>query len=169
MEIHKGIKPKSEFKTRRVPRRLAAAMLLILASVIASCQARCNCGSTTDDSLARLQVVNIGHNRAAAFSFDATGREDGYHVSRSFTRGDAPGAYSVKYGFAFAVTVDVGCAAYFRHPLPGLTDGDAFTLYVQMRVFDLGEDDDRTRPPNTFVGRWSNEVAITCNRVLMVA
>lgn len=169
MDIQKGSKRKSEFKMSRMLRRLTAAMLLILAIIVASCQERCNCGSTTDDSLARLQVFNIGHNRVTAFSFDATGREDGYHVSRSFTRGQAPGAYSVKYGFAFAVTVDIGCAAYFRHPLPGLTDGDEFTLYVQMRVFDLGEDDEHTRPANSFVGPWSDEVAVTCARVYLVS
>ena len=148
-------------------RQAAAIALLIIAAVVVSCQARCNCGVTFDESLAKLEVVDGGGlhpNSATALSLGATGREDGYHVTRSFTRAAPPGAYATKFGFAFSVPVDVGCDAYFRHPLPGLTDGDKFTLYVRMRVFDLGEDDQRTRPGETFVGSWSDEIAVTCHR-----
>lgn len=166
-ETSRRLQRKRKLRVPHLPRHLAAVSLLILAVVAATCMEPCNCTVTYDDGLARLQVVDGGEispNAAIAHSFGETGREDGYAVYRSFTRGGTPGAYSVKFGFASAVSVDVGCADYFRYPLPNLTDRDEFTLYVQMRVFDLGEDDERTRPVVTFVGPWSEEVAITCAR-----
>lgn len=150
-----------------VLRRSATFALLLIAVVFVSCQERCNCNVTEDNSLARLEVVDGGGlhpNAATALSLGATGREDGYHVYRSFTRFASPGAYSIKFGFAFSMPVDIGCDDYFRHPLPSMTDGDEFTLYVRMRSFDLGEDDQRTRPSETSVGPWSDEAAIVCDR-----
>ena len=146
--------------------------LLILAAVVALSLSRCGCSTIKDDALARLQVVDGGRvrpNQAIAFSLGGSEREDGYHVYRSFTRGGAPDAYSVKFGFAFAVSVDIGCADYFRHPLPGMTDGDEFTLYVRMRSFDLGEDDRARDQAKTLVGPWSDEAAITCQRAHFLA
>lgn len=158
---------KPKLRAPRLPRHLATVSLLILAAVIASCKVTCNCTATYDDGLATLRVVNGGEffpNGSIVYSFGATGREDGYDVYRSFTRGGPPNAYSVKYGFASVVSVDIGCADYFRYPLPGMTDGDEFTLYIRTRAFDLGEDDERTRPDAIYVGPWSDEVAITCAR-----
>ena len=167
LKVFKHSKWKPGQKAPVMLRRTAAFALLSIAAVFVSCQERCNCIVTEDDSLARLAVVDGGvlsPNAAIALSLGATGREDGYHVYRSFTRGVTPGAYATKFGFAFSVHVDVGCDAYFRHPLPGMTDGDEFTLFVRMRVFDLSEDDLRTRPGETYVGTWSDEAAITCDR-----
>ena len=146
----------------------AVLALLILAAVAVLSRGRCNCGAISDDRLARLQVVDGGRvlpNRAVAFSFGVSEREDGYHVYRSFTRGGRPDVYAVKFGFAFAAIVDIGCADYFRYPLPNMTDGDAFTLYIRMRAFDLGEDDKRAKPGKSKVGPWSAEAAIRCQRV----
>ena len=158
---------KRKIRAPRLPWRLAVVLPLIIAAVIVTCKPPCNCTDTYDDEIARLQVVDgrgLSPNAAVAHSFDTSNREDGYEVYRSFSRGGNPNAYSVKYGFAPAVSVDVGCAEYFRFPLPGMTDGDEFTLYIRMRAFDLGEDDERTKPGENFVGPWSDEVAITCSR-----
>lgn len=146
----------------------AVLALLILAAVAVLSRGRCNCSTISDDTLARLQVADGGRalpNRAVAYSIGASEREDGYHVYRSFTRGGAPDVYAVKFGFAFAVSVDIGCADYFRYPLPGITDRDEFTLYIRMRAFDHGEHDQRTKPEETRVGPWSAESAIRCQRV----
>ena len=170
LKLKSHSKPKSGQRASAVLRRTAAFLLLIIAIIFVSCQERCNCKVREDDSLARLEVVDGGGlhpNAATALSLGATGREDGYHVYRSFTRSMPPSAYSIKFGFAFSVPVDVGCDDYFRHPLPGMTDGDEFTLYVRMRSFDLSEDDQRTRPSETLAGPWSDEAAITCHRAHM--
>ena len=157
-----------EFQARRILLQIAVAALLILVAIAALSRGHCSCGTVSDDTLARLQVADGGRalpNRAVAYSIGASEREDGYHVYRSFTRGGAPDVYAVKFGFAFAVSVDIGCADYFRYPLPGITDRDEFTLYIRMRAFDLGEHDQRTKPEETRVGPWSAESAIRCQRV----
>ena len=85
-------------------------------------------------------------------------------VCARLTSDKEPKVFAVHDHFELSFFVDVGCDGYFALPVAGVTDGDSFTLYVRMRSFEFREDEGRPRVGQWYVGPWSDEVPVSCER-----